>query len=224
MVNDLEEFRKQYSETIIRLREKTIGAPFRPVFVETEGAHSPQHICVNHSSFGQIQVHWKSKTYEWDTDLPKRGLFNHQGAVGLFLRLPQRQSKRGLCTGTAQVTWITNDWRKDLNPVTYTAYNLGNLNFVNSLYDRSYRHWQAVVADLMMLHITEEAISPQFALSQSLFLGDEDVLLLWYEDQIVGEFYPLAPGIVVRQSVFGQEIQDFVKRKKIGWPIKFIET
>ena len=100
---------------------------------------------------------------------------------------------------------------------------MSDLNFVNALYDRTYRHWESIVADLMTFQVVEEAMSPQFALTQSLFLGDEDVLLLWYEDQVIGEFYPTAPGIVIRQSVFGQEIQDFVKRKKIGWPVKFIE-
>lgn len=224
LVNELEEFRKQYSETIVRLREKKYGSQlFQPVYVQQEGAHSPQHLCVNHSSFGQIQVKWKSASYEWNTELPHRGLFNHKGAVGLFIRLPQRQWKRGLCPGTSKVEWITNNFRKDLNPITSTHVSLGDLSFVNALYDRTYRHWESVVADLLTFHTVEEALSPQFALTQSLFLGDDDVLLLWYEDQVVGELYPLAPGIVVRQAVFGQEIQDFVKRKKIGWPVKFIE-
>ena len=223
-VNELEEFRKQYSETIIRLREKKAGSSFLPVYVQQEGSHSPHHLCVNHSSFGQIQVKWKSASYEFDAELPRRGLFNHKGAVGLFIRLPQRQWKRGLCTGTSKVEWITNSFRHDLNPVTQIHASLGDLSFVNSLYERPYRHWESVVADLMTFQAIEEALSPQFALTQSLFLGDEDVLLLWYEDQVVGEFYPNAPGIVVRQGVFGQEIQDFVKRQKIGWPVKFIET
>ncbi|MCI0560496.1 MAG: hypothetical protein MN733_18570, partial [Nitrososphaera sp.] len=223
MVNELEEFRKQYSETIIRMREKK-GGSFLPVYVNAEGAQTENHICVNHSSFGQMQVHWKSKLYELNTDLPKRGLFNYKGCVGLFLRTPQRQSKRGLCHGTSLIRWITYDWRKQLNMATVISPSLGDLSFVNSLYDREYRHWGNVVDNLLDRHVVEEALSPQFALSQSPFLDDEDVLLLWYEDQVVGEFYPREPGIVVRQDVFEQEVQDFVKRKKIAWPVTFFKT
>ncbi|MCI0558218.1 MAG: hypothetical protein MN733_06960 [Nitrososphaera sp.] len=223
MVNELDEFRKQYSETIIRMREKKSG-PFMPVYIKTEGAHTPEHLCINHASFGQMQIRWKSKLYEWNTDLPRRGLFNHKGSVGLFLRTPQRQWKRGLCSGTSCIRWITYTWRRQLNGMTVPSASLGDLNFVNSLYDRAYRHWDDVVADLLARKSVEEALSPQFALSQSPFVDDQDVLILWYEDQVIGELYPKYPGVVVRQEIFEQEVCDFVKRKKMPWPVTFIKT
>ncbi|MCI0550232.1 MAG: hypothetical protein L0287_04705 [Anaerolineae bacterium] len=223
MVNELEEFRKQYSETIIRLREKK-GGPYQPVYVNTEGAHTPNHLCVNHSAFGQIQVHWKSQLYELNTDLPRRGLFNYNGCAGLFLRTPQRQWKRGLCSGTSNIRWLTYSWRKQLNMVTVISPSLGDLNFVNSLYDRVYRSWGTVIEDLLNSNVVEEAVSPQFALSRSPFVDEHDVLLLWYEDQVIGDVYPEEPGIIVRQEIFGQEVHDFVKRKKITWPVTFFKT
>lgn len=223
-VNELEEFRKQYCETIIRIREVAAGSQFFPVYVKPEHHQESKHLVLDHPKVGVMNVHWKSKSYEFDLELPPKGLFNYKDSVGLFIRLPKRQWKRGLCQGTSSHLWLTKPWRVELNRRTVPTVGYSNLEFVQALYDRTYRPFEVVVGDLLTFKKVEEALSPRFALTLSPFSGEDDVLVLWYEDQVIGELYPEEPGIAVRQPVFLQEVRDYAKRNGIKWPVKSIET
>jgi len=222
MVDEFEEFKKQYGRTIVRLKTEK-DTHFAPVYVN-ETVLEGQRITVDHATYGSLTVKWGSKNFVWDLELPERGLFNYNQHVGMFYRLPRRQWKRGLHEHTSAVEWITLPWRKDINPVLVAGLPLpfSNLTYVDALYNRHHVTWDEATKKLREYRLSEAALSNQFALTLSPFEKDSnDVLLLWYEDQAVADIDCEDHKILVRQQPFIQEITDFVQRQRVPCQVKY---
>jgi hypothetical protein len=222
--NDFEEFRKQYGDTVIRMRTTKSLGPFVPVYVHSDLPPNLGHVYVDHPTLGTMNVQWNSSTYEWQFDLPERGLFNYANIVGLYIRVPKRQWKRGLCGGTSYCDWITRPWRERLNRLTIPAIGLLHLPMVHTLFNRVFKSWDVALDDLLESRSCEEALSLKFACTLCPHELGKKILLFWYEDQIIGEIYPIERYVMVYQTIFLQEVRDFFIRNKVSWQVKSLTT
>ena len=130
---------------------------------------------------------------------PERRLFNHNGAAYEFIRLPQRQFRRGICKDNAKIYSPIRSW-----------WNSGGMNLEVSLLNSALYPVYPTSCDDAIKQLTDKvavgvALSPKFFVSQSVTV-EKDRFHLFYMNILIGYFQK--DTFYIKHDLFRQEIFD----------------
>lgn len=223
MVNEFEEFRKQYEKTYLRVRfEGTKDLQVVNVR-ECVGADEKRpYILFHNPVIGQTTVRWEDSKQEIDYEFPATGLFNHADNFYAFYRFPDRQWKKGISHGNVRIIDPINYFRQRVRHYQNFVSPKFNVDFhtLTSAFSNKYpASLDEAIQTVNRSDMIGTALNPVFGITKSPTLTT--LLVLWKHLSMIGIVDPVARSIEVTERTFRQEVFDFLKRKQeYAWSIK----
>ena len=219
MINEFEEFRKQYEKTYIRVKFENL--PNKQVIVVREcviETNESGYIVVHSDRLGQCILSWSKSKQIIDYSFPTIGLFNYDSGFLMFYRHPDRQWKRGITSGNSIIKTPFRDIQiktgSYFGPDSVLNYNSLEAAYSN-IYPSSITNACAQLIDNNLLGI---ALNSTFAISKNP--TKDSTLLLWKHLNMIGYVYPQTETINVVEIIFKQEVIDFLKRTlEFSWKL-----
>ncbi len=222
MVNEFEEFRKQYEKTFIRVlfesKPEALVVLVRACISDDE--ESP-YIVIQHPSIGQCTLNWNASKQTINYDFPSIGLFNYKDQFMMFHRFPERQWKRGI---TASNSLVVDPFKgifacnKDLY---HNRPNIGiDFDSLSSAFSNKYpTNIMGAIEELTTTDTFSKALNTVFGVSRSPVMDNR--LILWKHLNMIGYVIPEDKSIIVVETIFRQEVFDFLKRaQEFDWSLK----
>jgi len=138
--------------------------------------------------------------YQLICSFPERKLFNHQGVAFEFMRLPNRQYRRGICKDNAKIySPVKSLYNMDGHPWTIELLE-------SALYAQYPSTCEEAIKDLQKREKLGVALSEKFMLSLSLEAKFPERLHLLYMNKLIGYF--INNTFYIKHHLFKQEIFD----------------
>lgn len=221
MVNEFEEFRKQYENTYIRIQFENSNT-YNIVKVVACIADDPQnsYITLHNPVLGQLSVSWNKSKQKIDYTFPAVGLFNHGNSFLMFHRFPDRQWKRGVTVGNSHIADPLRDIK--LSIASVRPYTPRSVELSYSVLCSAYnQHYPINLKEAIKVMASNEgiALNDVFGITQSPI--EDNQFVLWKHLSMIGFVYPKSSIISVREDSFLQEVSDFLKRQQeYAWTLQ----
>lgn len=148
---------------------------------------------------------------------PATGLFNHKGGVFLFTRFPQRQWKRGICSGNSGLSNVANVLlRYGVQHTDITAPYLDSA--LNS--DASLTLVEAIDWNRKNLTALGTTLTKEFALLKTPRRVSNEEYLLVRKTNPCALVYPETQTVSVYYEYLYQEIADLVRKEETLWKME----
>jgi len=133
---------------------------------------------------------------------PERRLFNHEGVALEFIRLPNRQYKRGVCKDNVRIySPVRAIWQTDGHPWSLTTLR-------SALYPEYPATCQEAIDKLKKNEIVSIALNEKFMLSLS-FTTAKNAFYLFYCNKVIGTFEK--DVFYIKHPLFKQEVLDNIQ-------------
>lgn len=193
----VDEMSKKYLNTFLVLKSKNSN---NPLVVCYKGHEDGFFVFVDEHGMKIILNH--------DTDVeiinmfPERCLFNSNKVALEFVRMPNRQYKRGMCKDNVQ---IYSPVRKTMDG---RAYNWNIKTIKDALFPVYPKNCEEAIEALANKDVASIAINPTFMLSQSITNNTKTkrIYHLWFSNKVIG--YWEKGTVHIKHNLFKQEVLD----------------
>lgn len=194
--NEIDEMSKKYLNTYLLLR--TAGE--RDIVVCYLGFEGDYHIFSDENGV-KIKLSHATKQRIF-CKFPERILFNHNKQALEFVRLPNRQYRRGICKDNA----IIQDPVRILWGLA-TSSNLNHKILQSALKAQYPENCESAINTLLKPEAVSIALNSKFAISLS-FTKDPDIYFLFYSNKCIGYWTQKDKKFVIKNKEFRQEVLD----------------
>ena len=223
MVDNFAEFRKQYEGTFIRVKFESAN-DYCVVVVSACIDDDIKHpyIVVSSPSLKQCAINWEESKQTIDYSFPTVGLFNFNNTFQMFCRLPDRQFKRGILSSNSLILDPFYDIKiasKALTVVKIKPLRPDHSNLTSAFDNKFPTSLDQAVQSLNSSEQLGVALNPIFGLSKNPTVSQD--IILWKHLNMIGTLSKETKTIEVIESIFQQEVVDFLKRQKeFIWNLK----
>ena len=203
------EMKKKFGGTILGIKTKENQKPIYCKYHRYNDNYQHQFITENDD---RVVLNPDTEAEVFIPD-PPRGMYNTENGVVEFFRLPYRQHRRGLCEDTAQIVQFKH---------VVTSNMIGNYNeffpHIFSVLNKQLQEPMPLsIATKKAEEFTSYAANRQFVVSLSH--TQPEGFSLFYETSYIGQIDPNTYTIKVEESLFKQELLDFLRNDPGAWRI-----